>query len=315
VAAPGHGNRAIIAAFFANLGIAIAKFVGFAITGAASMLAEAIHSVADTGNQALLLLGARRARREPTTLFPFGFGRERYFWSFVVALVLFSLGSLFAIYEGVHKLQHPEPLESPVVAYVILGVAIVLETFSLRVAIIESAHAKGSLSWGQFLRRAKTPELPVVLLEDIGAQTGLFIALGAITLSEVTGNPRWDGYGTLAIGALLGIIAVFLAVEMKSLLIGEAADADTHAAIVRAIEGDESVNRLIHLRTQHLGPEDLLVAAKVEFAGELRGQELADAVNRIEAAVRAEVPIARPIYLEPDVAVATVVAVPASPRG
>lgn len=291
-----------MAALIANGGIAIAKFVGFAITGSASMLAEAVHSVADTGNQALLLLGGRQARREPTALFPFGYGRERYFWSFVVALVLFSLGSLFAIYEGVHKLDHPEPLDSPTVAYVILGVAILLEAFSLRTAIVESQKVKGNLGWSQFVRRAKTPELPVVLLEDIGAMAGLVIALSAVTLAETTGNPRWDGYGTLVIGGLLGIIAIFLAIEMKGLLIGEAADVDVEAAIKGAIEGDEGVRRLIHMRTQHLGPEELLVAAKVEFPSDLSGQSLADAVNRIEAQVRAVAPIAEMIYIEPDIA-------------
>ena len=301
MAAGAHGNRAIYAAFFANLGIAIAKFIGYVITQSASMLAESIHSVADTGNQALLLLGGRRARKEPTELYPFGYGRERYFWSFVVALVLFSLGSLFAIYEGIHKLEHPEPLESPMVAYVILGIAIVLEAFSLRTAVIESQEAKGAMSWGTFLRRAKSPELPVVLLEDIGAQCGLFIALGAITVSEVTGNPRWDGYGTLAIGALLGVIATFLAIEMKGLLIGEAADPVVHDVIVHAIEDDDDVRRLIHLRTQHLGPEELLIAGKVEFLDNLSGAELAGAVNRIEASIRGVVPIASVIYLEPDI--------------
>jgi len=291
-----------VAAFFANLGIAIAKFIGFLITRSASMLAESVHSLADTGNQALLLLGGRRARREPTALFPFGYGRERYFWSFVVALVLFSLGSLFAIYEGIDKLEHPEPLDSPVVAYAILSVAIVLEAVSLRTAIVESRIAKGALSWGQFLRRAKTPELPVVLLEDIGAQAGLVIALGAVTLSEATDNPRWDGYGTLLIGALLGVIAVFLAIEMKGLLIGEAADVDVQERIRGAVEGDPDVVRLIHFRTQHLGPEELLVAGKVEFPPTLSGPHLADAVNRIERAVREAVPIAEMIYIEPDVA-------------
>jgi cation diffusion facilitator family transporter len=292
----------VVAALIANGGIAVAKFVGYAITGSASMLAEGVHSVADTGNQALLLLGGRRARKEPTVMFPFGYGRERYFWSFVVALVLFSLGSLFAIYEGVHKLEHPEPLDSPVVAYTILIVAILLETYSLRTAIVESNAVRGRLSWSQFVRRAKTPELPVVLLEDIGAMAGLVIALSAITLSETTGNPRWDGYGTLLIGGLLGIIAIFLAIEMKGLLIGEAADPDVEVAIRGAIEGDAGVRRLIHMRTQHLGPEELLVAAKVEFPPELSGQGLADAVNRIETSVRAVAPIAEMIYIEPDVA-------------
>jgi cation diffusion facilitator family transporter len=301
MAGTGHGTKAIVAAFFANLGIAIAKFVGFAFTRSASMLAESIHSVADTGNQGLLLLGGRRARRDPTPLYPFGYGRERYFWSFVVALVLFSLGSAFAIYEGVHKLQHPEPIESAGWAYGVLGVGIVLEAFSLRTAVVESRVAKGSMGWWAFLRKSKTPELPVVLLEDIGAQSGLVIALAAVTLAETTGEPAWDGVGTVSIGVLLGVIAVFLAIEMKGLLIGESADAGVQERIKRAVEGDPDVVRLLHFRTQHLGPDELLVAGKVQFGADLSGQRLADAVNRIEAAIRADVPIAELIYLEPDV--------------
>ena len=240
-------------------------------------------------------------RREPTELFPFGYGRERYFWSFVVALVLFTLGSAFAIYEGIHKLQHPEPIESAGWAYGILGIAIVLEAFSLRTAIVEARAAKGSLSWWRYLRTSKSPELPVVLLEDIGAQIGLVVALTAITLSEATDNPEWDGAGTVTIGVILGIIAVFLAIEMKGLLIGEAALPEVQERVRRSIESDAEVASLIHVRTQHLGPDELLVAGKVQFVDGLSGQRLADAVNRIEAAVRAEVPIAELIYLEPDV--------------
>jgi cation diffusion facilitator family transporter len=297
----GHGSRAIVAAFFANLGIAIAKFVGFLFTRSTSLLAESIHSVADTGNQALLLLGGRRARLEPTKLYPFGYGRERYFWSFVVALVLFALGSAFALYEGIHKLQHPEPLDSAVWAYGILSVAIVLEGFSLRTAVRESRLVKGSLSWYEFVRRSKSPELPVVLLEDIGAEAGLVIALAAVTLAETTGEPRWDGGGTVTIGVLLGAIAIFLAIEMKGLLIGESAGDEVQARIERVIEADADVGRLIHVRTQHLGPDEVLVAGKVEFKADLSGARLADAVNRIETAIRAEVPIAELIYLEPDI--------------
>ena len=297
----GQGNRAIIAAFLANLGIALSKFVGYVITGSASMLAESIHSVADTGNQALLLLGGRRSRRDPTPLHPFGFGRERYFWSFVVALVLFTLGSAFAIYEGIHKIQHPEPLESPAVAYVILGVAMVLESLSLRTAVRESRPAKGESSWLQFVRRAKSPELPVVLLEDLGALAGLFIAFTAISISELTDEPKWDGAGTVTIGVLLGIIAVFLAMEMKGLLIGEAADEAVQLQIRKVVEADPCVRSLIHFRTNHLGPDDVLIAGKVEFEPELSGRDLAEAIDRIEAAIRAEVPVAGRIYIEPDV--------------
>jgi len=295
------GTKAIIAALAANAGIAVAKFVGFLVTGSSSMLAEAVHSLADTGNQALLLLGGKRSRRTATEDFPFGFGRERYFWSFVVALVLFSLGSLFAVYEGIHKLEHPEPLDNPLVAYVILGVAAVLEGLSLRTAVKESIEAKGDLTWAEFLRKAKIPELPVVLLEDIGAQLGLLIALGAITTAEITENPRWDGYGTLAIGGLLGVIAVFLAVEMKGLLIGEAADPSVVGKIRKAIEDDEQVERLIHLRTQHLGPEELLIACKVEFTEGLSAVDVTDAINRVESSIRHRIHVKSLIYVEPDV--------------
>jgi cation diffusion facilitator family transporter len=299
--ARGHEGKAILAAFCANLGIAIAKFVGFIFTQSGSLLAEAAHSFADTGNQALLLLGGKRSRRKPTEEFPFGFGRERYFWSFVVALVLFSLGSLFAIYEGFHKLEHPEPLENPTIAYVILGVAAILEGLSLRTAVRESIEAKDDLTWFEFLRKAKIPELPVVLLEDIGAELGLLIALTAITTGEITGNFRWDGYGTLAIGGLLGVIAVFLAIEMKGLLIGEAADPSVVTKIRDAIEDDEQVERIIHLRTQHLGPEELLIAAKVEFTDGLSVPELATTIDRVESSIRHRIHVHSLIYIEPDV--------------
>lgn len=298
-----QGTRAIVAAFFANLGIAAAKFVGFVVTGSASMLAESVHSLADTGNQGLLMLGGRRARRDPTPDHPFGFGRERYFWGFVVALVLFSLGSLFAIYEGVHKLEtHAEHEQTSfVVNYVILGVAILLEGYSLRTAVRESRPLKGDLSWLRFVRRAKSPELPVVLLEDVGAETGLLIALGALVAADVTGNLVWDGVGTLAIGGLLGVIAIFLAVEMKSLLIGETADEEVEQTIRDAIAADPGVRRVIYCYTQHVGPEEVLVAAKVEFDWSLSGRELADTIDRVEVSVRAASPLVGQIFLEPDI--------------
>ncbi len=218
-----------------------------------------------------------------------------------MAIVLFTLGSAFAVYEGIHKLQHPEPIESAGWAYGILSVAILLETFSLRTAVVESRKVKGSLGWWSFIRRSKTPELPVVLLEDIGAEAGLIIALAAVTLSEVTDTPEWDGAGTLAIGVLLGCIAIFLAIEMKGLLIGESADAEVQGRIRDVIVADPAVRRLIHFRTQHLGPEEVLVAGKVEFPADQSGPGLADAVNRIETAIRAAVPIVDMIYLEPDI--------------
>ena len=297
------GSRtAIIAAFFANLGIALAKFVGFFFTGAASMLAEAVHSVADTSNQGLLLLGERKARRRPTPEHPFGFGTERYFWAFVVALVIFTLGSLFALFEGEEKLRHPHQLESAGWAVAILLLAIVFESFSLRTAVRESRHVKGDESWWAFIRRAKVPELPVVLLEDTGALIGLVFALSGVGLAEVTGNARFDAAGSIAIGVLLGVIAMILVVEMKSLLIGEAASPPVTAKIARAIESAPHVRGLIHMRTQHLGPDELLVAAKVEFDADLTIAELATVIDDVEAAMRAAVPAARVIYLEPDIA-------------
>jgi len=295
------GTRAILAAMFANLGIAIAKFVAFLFTGASSMLAEAIHSGADTGNQALLLLGGRLSRRDATPAHPFGFGRERYFWSFVVALVLFSLGSMFALYEGVIKIRAPHPIDSPIWAFGVLAFAIVLEGFSLRTAMVESNRTRGDASWPQFIRRAKVPELPVVLLEDLGALLGLVLALSALTIAVVFDAPIWDGIGTLSIGILLGLIAVVLAIEMKSLLIGEGAAPRQRDDIVTAIEGTPGVVRLIHLRTLHLGPEELLVGAKVEFDHSYSVTDLGMAINAVEANVRASVPDARPMYIEPDV--------------
>jgi cation diffusion facilitator family transporter len=295
-------RKAIVAALFANAGISVAKFVGFAFTGAASMLAEGVHSVADTSNQGLLLLGGSRARRAASAEHPFGYGRERYFWSFVVALVLFTLGSLFALYEGVEKLRHPHELESAVWAVGILAVAIVFESFSMRTAIVESARAKGDQSWWSFVRHAKTPELPVVLLEDLGALVGLVFALAGVGLAELTGNPRFDAVGTVAIGVLLGVIAVTLVVEMKSLLIGESASPADLERIRRTLESNDAVKRIVHIRTQHLGPDELLVGAKLEFHDHMGLEALCAAVDRVEASVRAAVPSARVIYLEPAIA-------------
>jgi cation diffusion facilitator family transporter len=294
-------RKAIVAAFFANLGIAIAKFVGFAFTGAASMLAEAVHSVADTSNQGLLLLGRRRAEQPPTPAHPFGYGRERFFWGFVVALVIFSLGSLFALVEGIDKLRTPHELESTGWAVGILLLAVCLEAFSFRTAIRERRALKGPDTWYGFIRHAKVPELPVVLLEDFGALIGLAFALAGVVAAHLTGNPRFDAAGSLAIGLLLAAIAFTLVVEMKSLLIGESARPAQRAAIRDAIEGHPLVRRLIHIRTEHIGPEELLVGAKIEFDDGLDVAGLADAIDSVEEAMRAAVPAARVIYLEPDV--------------
>ncbi len=299
--AASGGTKAILAAFLANLGIAVAKFVGFAVTGSSSMLAEGIHSVADTSNQGLLFWGHRVAKRPPTEIHPFGYGRERYFWSFIVALILFTLGSAFALFEGVEKIRHPHHLEQPWVAVVILAAGILLEGWSFHTAVVESRPHKGQLSWTEFIRRSRVPELPVILLEDLGALFGLFLALGGVGLTVVTDDPVWDGAATLAIGVLLGVIAITLAVEMKSLLIGEGATRDHREAIRRALTETTGVERLIHLKTQHLGPEDLLVAAKLAFDTDLDGAAMAAVVNDAERRIREVVPIATMIYLEHDV--------------
>jgi cation diffusion facilitator family transporter len=306
-----HGTKAVIAALLANAGIAVMKFVAYIFTGSGAMLAESIHSVADSGNQALLLLGGSRAKRKPTPSHPFGYGRERYFWSFVVALVLFSLGSAFSIFEGIEKIRHPHEVESPAWAFGVLGVAIVLETLSFRTAIQESLPLKGDASWWSFIRHSRIPELPVVLLEDLGALLGLIFALVAVAMTVVTGDTLWDAVGTLMIGTLLGIIAAVLAWEMKSLLIGESATVQKQRTIEDTINGDARVRRLIHMRTEHIGPEELLVGCKIEFDPTLTMDQLAAAVNDVETAVRAAVPESRIMYLEPDIAAAAEASGPA----
>lgn len=298
--AASGGTKAILAALFANAGIAVAKFVGFLITGSSSMIAEAVHSVADTSNQGLLLLGQKTSKRRASREHPFGFGRDRYFYSFVVALVLFSLGSVFALYEGFHKIQHPEPLSSALVAVVILLVAIGLESYSFYTAITESRKVKGDATWWGFIRQSKTPELPVVLLEDAGALFGLVFALMGVGLAVLTGDPVWDGVGTIMIGVLLGIIAITLIIEMKSLLIGEGSSEGELSTITTELEADDAVERVIHIKTQYIGPDELLVAAKLALRRGLGTAEVAAAIDAAEERVRAKVPAARLMYLEPD---------------
>jgi len=293
-------KRAIIAALFANLGIAIAKFMAWLATGAASMLAEAVHSVADTSNQALLLLGTSRAERPASAEHPFGYGAERYFWSFVVAMVLFLLGGLFAISEGVSKLQDPHELTAPGWAVGVLLMGIALEGFSFRVAVRESNAVRRGASWWNFVRRSKIPELPVVLLEDAGALVGLVLALLGVGMSMLTGSSVWDAAATVCIGSLLCIIAGVLAVEMKSLLIGEAASMRDQVAIQEALEAAPQVRRLIHLRTLHIGPEQIFVGAKIELDGNLDFSGVSRTIDTAENLVRARVPAVSVIYLEPD---------------
>ncbi|MFY1678453.1 MULTISPECIES: cation diffusion facilitator family transporter [unclassified Streptomyces] len=295
------GTKAIVAALVANLSIAVAKFVAFLFSGSSSMLAEAVHSVADSGNQGLLLLGGRRARRAATPRHPFGYGRERYVYAFLVSIVLFSVGGMFALYEGYEKIRHPHEIEHWYWPVGVLVFAIIAEAFSFRTAIRESNVLRGEKSWTAFVRHAKAPELPVVLLEDLGALVGLLLALGGVGLALLTGDGVWDGVGTLCIGALLILIALVLAVETKSLLLGEAAGADEVRGIEDAAVDGDTVTGLIHMRTLHLGPEELLVAAKVAVRHDGTATEIAAAIDAAEARIRAAVPIARVIYLEPDI--------------
>jgi cation diffusion facilitator family transporter len=296
------GGKAILAAFLANMGIALAKFLAWFLSGSASMLAEAIHSVADSGNQLLLMLGGRQAKKKADREHPFGYGRERYVYAFVVSIILFSVGGLFSIYEGIDKLTHPHELENAWIPIAVLLVAIVLESFSLRTAVRESNHvrAKGE-SWVAFVRHAKAPELPVVLLEDIAALTGLAFALFGVGMTVITHNPVFDAIGTLMIGTLLILVAITLGIETKSLLVGEGATDADHQRIVDAIVDGHEIEKLIHIKTLYLGPDELLVAAKLGFAADAPLAHIASDIDRIEARVRAAVPAARVIYFEPDI--------------
>lgn len=294
------GTRAIIAALAANLSIAVAKFVAFGFTGSTSMLAEGVHSVADSGNQTLLIFGRKRSERDRTPEHPFGYGRERYFYAFIVAVVIFTVGSLFSLYEGWQKVADPHPVSDAGWAFAVLVFALVLEGLSFRTAVKESNPQRGDRSWAAFIRRAKAPELPVVLLEDFAALIGLVLALAGVTLAVVTGNGAWDGAGSMAIGLLLGFVATVLAVETKSLLIGESAHGDVERRIVEALETGAEVERVIHLRTQHIGPEELLVAAKIAVYHDETAAEIARGIDAAEKRVRAAVPMAHYIYLEPD---------------
>jgi cation diffusion facilitator family transporter len=295
------GSRAIIAALLANLGIAVTKFIAFVFSGSSSMLAESVHSLADSGNQALLLVGGRRAQREASVSHPFGYGRERYVFAFVVSIVLFSVGGVFSLYEGVEKLTHPHPLEVPWLPVVVLVVAIGLESFSLRTAIKESIPFKGNATWMQFIRHSKAPELPVVLLEDLAALLGLVFALVGVGLTIITGDSLWDGIGTIAIGVLLIVVAIVLGIETKSLLIGEGASVEDLDRIRDLINAHPAVESLIHIKTLYLGPDEMLVAAKIAFPRQTKLAEMARIINEVEATIRQSVPVARVIYLEPDI--------------
>lgn len=293
--------RAIIAALLANIGIAITKFIAAAFSGSASMFAEGIHSVADSGNQILLIIGGKRAKRAATAAHPFGYGRSRYIYAFMVSIVLFSVGGMFSILEGIEKLQHPHELEMVWLPLVVLGAAIIMESLSLRTAVKESNHVRGNKSWVQFIRHAKSPELPVILLEDLAALIGLVLAFGGVGLTVVTGDAIWDAIGTLAIGGLLVLVAIVLGLETSSLLVGEGATAEDTGKIRKALKETEGVESIIHMKTLYLGPEELMVGAKIAVGEKATGKQIAKVIDAAEENVRTAVPAARVIYLEPDI--------------
>lgn len=297
----GGGNKAILAALGANLGIAASKFVAFGFTGSSSLLAEGVHSTADSANQVLLLVGGRKSTRPATAAHPFGYGRYRYLYAFLVAIVIFLLGGVFAVYEGFHKVRHPEHIESPVWAFAVLGVSVVLESFSLRTAVHESAHSRGDQSWPQFIRHARAPELIVVVLEDFGALVGLAFALIGVTLAVSTDNGVWDGVGTLAIGSLLIAVGIVLFTQTSQMLLGEGATPDQTRSIEAALTAQDGIHRVVHLRTTHLSPDHLLIAAKIAFDADARLGDVAATIDAAEERVRAAIDLECVIYLEPDV--------------
>ncbi|MHA3683408.1 cation diffusion facilitator family transporter [Leucobacter sp. HY1910] len=295
------GSKAIIAAFLANMGIAITKFIAWALSGSSSMLAEGVHSLADSGNQLLLLLGNKRAKKGADAAHPFGYGRVRYVYAFVVAIVLFSVGGVFSIYEGIAKIREPHPLEMWWLPLVVLAIAIVLESLSLRTAVRESRPLKGSRTWGRFIKESKAPELPVVLLEDLAALVGLVIAFAGVGLTVLTGNSVFDGAATVAIGVLLVIVAFVVGIEVKSLLVGEGASAEDVAKIEAALLESKDIGRIIHMKTLYLSPDEFMVGAKIDVNASATMHEVSAIVNLAERRVRKAVPAAKVIYLEPDI--------------
>ncbi len=303
------GTKAVLAALAANTFIALTKFGAWALTGASSMLAEAIHSVADSGNQVLLLVGGRRATRDATAEHPFGYGRERYVFGFIVAVVLFSVGGLFALYEAFHKYEEVhsgapnELLESRWwwVPVAILLAATVAESLSFRTAIREANKTRGAQRWSRYIRSAKAPELPVILLEDFAALIGLVLALFGVGLTLITHNGIFDVIGTAMIGLLLVAVAVTLAIETKSLLLGEAASVEAVDRISAALASSPGVQRIIHMKTLHLGPEEVLVAAKIAVEPQASAADVAATIDRAEVSIREAEPMVTALYLEPDI--------------
>ncbi len=292
--------RTIFYALGANFAIFVSKFAAALITGSGAMLAEAVHSLADCANQGLLLIGMRNAKRAPSAEHPLGFGKVIYFWSFLVALLLFSVGGAFSFYEGLHKLEHPEPLRSPWVAVFVLAFGLIAEAFSMWGCMREVNKARGQENLWHWVRQSRQSELIVVFGEDLAALVGLAIAMAAVVATMLTGNPLFDASGSIAIGLLLGVIAVFLARQISKLLVGKSAEAGVREAIAEFVRAQPEVEQMFNQITLQLGP-DVMVATKAKMRGELSGREQVDAINRVEAAMKARFPEIRWSFFEPDI--------------
>ncbi|MDE0132526.1 MAG: cation diffusion facilitator family transporter [bacterium] len=297
--ASGGSRLAIIAALVANSTIAVAKFFAFLITGSAAMLAEAIHSVADSSNQGLLLYGSRAARQPADMSHPFGRGKEVYFWGFLVAVMLFFGGGVWAFLHGWEAIAHAEPLGDLRASFIVLSLALVLESISFGVALREFNRHRGTKPMWRAIRESKDASLIVILLEDTAAMLGLIFALVGTTLASTTGDSRWDGAASLLIGVMLAVVAVLLAAEIKALLIGEAAGRQERALIRAVLLGMDEVTGVGRLLTMHLGPDDLLVNVEVDFVESLGTLEIADAITKAEQAIREKIPVAGNIFVEP----------------
>jgi cation diffusion facilitator family transporter len=297
----GHSLAHIYLSLAANLGIAVAKGVAAFFTGSGAMLAETIHSVADCGNQVLLLIGVRGARKAPSESHPLGYGRNAFFWSFMVALLLFSLGGMFSIYEGIHKILEPEPVEKVWLGVGILAFSLVLEAGSLWGAVREMRKRSRQKPLMRFVRDTTDSDLVIVFGENAAAVLGLGLALGALALAHVTGDARWDAAGSIGIGLVLIIVAVFLAVEVKSLLVGERAEPELELAVREIVTGEPAMQAVWRIITVQQGPGEVLLAMKVEFAPAVSAREIPEAINRFETKLRARRPDARWIFVEPDI--------------
>ena len=295
----GDSTRAILFALGANFAIACSKGVAAFFTGSGAMLAETVHSLADCGNQLLLMLGMKQARRAPSADYPLGYGKAIYFWSFLVALMLFSVGGMYSIYEGVHKLQHPEPLRQWWWAVAVLVFGIVAEGMSMRACLQEVKKARGDRSLWQWFRESRQAELVVIFGEDLAALAGLVLALLAVVLSVLTGDPIWDAIGTLAIGLLLVVVAVFVAVEVKALLIGQSMDPDREQEVRAFIAARPEVAGVISLITLQLG-NDVMLSVQAEMTPADSADALIEAINRVERAVKQRFPEVRWSFFEPD---------------